>query len=287
MTTEPDTETIELRTDTIEKLIDLLKNPGDFNAHEPPMFHSHRMAVAYQLEKNITKRSAVAFCGLPGAGKSYTAEKTAEVYDAPVVSMGDAIRHRWDKVHEEFEPSSKELGEFAAEWREDNPEGIPETVTHIVDQKSQGTRGGSEQDLFIIDGVRSVTDYEVMNDYFDEFYLIEVEAEFYTRLSRLQERGREGEADFTAVDLAERDEREREELGFGDLCEQDCPDQTIKNGTGADQLAITLSRVVTDNLPFEIADAKPLGLNDELESKRRQMAAKPDQLKNKDLSLGE
>jgi dephospho-CoA kinase len=270
----PETEQLELRTDSVEQLVDLLEIQNAANIGEV-MFRDRRRAVADRLKRQISKPDAVAFCGLPGAGKSYTAEKTADVYDAPVVSMGDAIRHKWNTVHKDFEPSSKELGNFAAEWREDDPEGIPETVTHIVDQKFQGTRGGSEQDLFIIDGVRSVADYEVLNDYFDEFYLIEVEAEFYTRLSRLQERGREEETDFTAVDLAERDEREREKLGFRELCEQDHPDQTIKNGTGPDQLAITLSRVVTDKLPVELADGRPLGLNDELESKRRQMAAKP------------
>lgn len=270
----PNTETLELRTDSVEQLVDLLEIQNAANIGEV-MPRERRQAVADRLRRQTSQPDAVAFCGLPGAGKSYTAEKTADVYDAPVVSMGDAIRKEYVDTFPVAEPSSDELGAFAANWRDEDPKGIPEKVTHIVDQKFQGTRGGSEQDLFIIDGVRSVTDYEVMTDYFDEFYLIEVKAEFYTRLSRLQERGREGEADFTAVDLAERDEREREELGFGDLCEQGCPDQTIKNGTGSDQLAIALSLVVTDNLPFEIAEAKPLGLNDELESKRRQMAAKP------------
>jgi len=264
----PNTETIELRKDTIEQLIDLLRNPGDFNSHEPPMLHARRMAVADRLERNISKPSAVAFCGLPGAGKSYTAEKTAEVYDAPVVSMGDAIRHRWDKVHEESEQSSKELGEFASEWRERNPEGIPETVTHIVDQKSQGTRGGSEQDLFIIDGVRSVTDYEVLSDYFDDFYLIEVEAEFYTRLSRLQERGREGESDFTSVDLAERDQNELENLGYSDLLAEEVIDLQLSNGK-RDTFLTNLSDIAENNLPFEIQDRRAFGLDDKLGERRK------------------
>lgn len=261
----PSTEQLELRTDTVEQLIELLKLE-EFRGN-PPMNRDRRQAVADRLERQTSRPDAVAFCGLPGAGKSYTAEKAADVYDAPVVSMGDAIREQYQEQHGEVN-NSTDLGEFAAQWRADDPEGIPEKVVEIAEHKFRQLGN----DLIIIDGVRSTTDYEVLKDYFDDFYLIEVEAEFYTRLSRLQKRGREGEAAFTAIDLAERDEREREELGFGELCEYSCPDMTVKNGTGPDKLSIRLSEVVENNLPFDIANGKPLGLNDTLEAERRAMA---------------
>lgn len=257
----PDTTELELRTDSVEQLIEVLEGDGGAT---PAMTWDRRQTVADRLRRQTNKPDAVAFCGLPGAGKSYTAENTADVYDAPVVSMGDAIRQSY-KENQEGEATSERLGNYAASWRDEDPEGIPEKVAEMADR--QFREHGN--DLIIIDGVRSTTDYEVLKDYFDDFYLIEVEAEFYTRLSRLQKRGREGEASFTAIDLAERDEREREELGFGELCEYGCPDLTIKNGTGAEKLTISLSEVVENNLPFEIADGRPLGLDDELEGYRR------------------
>lgn len=259
----PETETIELRTDTIEDLADTL------TSSDRVMREDRRRAVANRLRNQISKPDAVAFCGLPGAGKSYTAEKAGDVYDAPVISMGDAIRHEYKQrkwlgnLESEIPDSipSKELGQFASDWREEAAEEIPEKVAEIADE--------TDKELVIIDGVRSCTDYEVLNDYFDDFYLIEVQTEFYKRLSRLQKRGREGEDRFDAVDLAERDKRERKELGFGELQDSVYIDMNIKNGTGPDQLAISLSSVVENNLPFEIMNGKPLGLDDELEEMRQ------------------
>jgi len=262
----PETEQFELRTDSVEQIIDTLEtgaNGGTFA--DTGLTRERATAIVDRLRKQISKPDAVAFCGLPGAGKSYTAEKAAEVYDAPVVSMGDAIRENAPDG-----ATSEELGNFAANTRAADAEQIPKWVVEIADKyhRGVGEYAARENDLIIIDGVRSTTDYEVLKDYFDDFYLIEVEAEFYKRLSRLQDRGREGEAQFDAVDLAERDKRERNELGFGDLIEYSCPDMNIKNGTGADQLAISLSSVVENNLPFEIQNGKPLGLDGELEEFR-------------------
>lgn len=266
----PDTETIELRTDTIEQLIELLHNPHKFNEHKPPMTKDRRMAVISRIQRQISRPNAVALSGLPGAGKSYVAEKLGDVYDAAVVSMGDAIREQYQDEHGEVTDST-DLGNFAAQWRADDPEGIPEKVVEIADHKFRQL----DNDLIIIDGVRSTTDYEVLKYYFDDFYLLEVEAEFYHRLSRIQERDREGEAAFTAVDLAERDEREREELGFGELCEYSCPDFTVNNGKGSESLINQLSELVENHFQFEIMDGRPLGLDDNLERIRRANKDKP------------
>jgi dephospho-CoA kinase len=264
----PDTEQLELRTDTVEELIDRLDY--DIVGRSNPMSRSRRQAVQDRLRRQTSKPDAIAFCGLPGAGKSYTAEKAADVYDATVVSMGDAIREQYDEQHGGAHDSydSDDLGDFAAQWRDDDPKAIPAKVVDIARRKHR--QEGHE--LVIIDGVRSATDYEVLNDYFDDFYLIEVEAEFYKRLDRLTERGREGEETFTAVDLAERDEHERNNLGFGELQDTVYIDMNIKNETGPDKLAISLSSVVENNLPFEIQNGKPLGLDSELEKRRKVMA---------------
>lgn len=257
----PETEIIELRTDTVEQLIELLGNTYAEDIGEI-MPRDRRRAVADRLRRETTSQDAVALAGLPGAGKSFTAEKLADVYDAEVVSMGDAIREEAPDYI-----SSEELGDYAAEWREEASEEIPEKVVEIAKEKGK---------LVIIDGVRSITDYDVLSSHFDNFHLIEVEAKFYERLSRIQERDREGEGDFSAIDLADRDENERYNLGFGDLEDSGHIDLSVKNGTGPDALAISLSRVVENNLPYDIENGKPLGLDDELEQVRKNLKAKTD-----------
>jgi dephospho-CoA kinase len=253
---------LTLHNESIDEIVNLLKaiGPPEVDSEQRQRYRTYANTIEAQRKP---RPDAIALCGLPGAGKSYAAEELAKVYDTSIVTMGDAIREKFFLEHDREYEDGEELGEFAAEWRAEDPEGIPEFVIKMS-QRQDGQP-------IIIDGVRSCTDYEVLEDYFDDFYLIEVEAEFYKRLSRLQKRGREGEAKFTAVDLAERDERERRDLGFGELQDTVYIDMNIKNGTGADQLAISLSSIVESNLPFEIQNGKPLGLDDKLEKVRKEL----------------
>ena len=266
----PETQTVELRTDMIKEMIDLLKNPGEFNSHKPPMTRKHRMTVAKRLvEQTENPPNAIALCGLPGAGKSFVSDKLSQVYDAPVISMGDAIRQEYEKWFVQGGPkdynevTSPELGEFAAEWRNQAPEEIPEKTVSIAESKNS--------DLVIIDGVRSTTDVGVLKSRFSAFHLIEVTTPFYERLNRLTERGREGESSFDAVDLAERDLRELDELGFRETGAQGHIDLRINNGRKDQKLPITLSAIVENNLPYEVEDGRPLGLDDKLERVRQQV----------------
>lgn len=274
----PDTQKPELRTDTIEQLIDLLEAP-DLGRAGQIMPRDRRRAVADRLKQQTSKPDAVGLCGLPGAGKGYTSEKLSTVYGVPVVSMGDAIRQEYKernwrgKMESEVpdEIPSDKLGDFAAKWRDKNAEAIPEKVTEIASNLSElADSVEDEYERFIIDGVRSTTDYEVLSDYFDDFYLIEVTAGFETRLERLQDRGREGEEDFNRVDLAERDLNELENLGYSDLLDGDAVDITLSNGK-RDIFTNNLARIVENNLPFDIEDGRPLGLDDELEQFRKGM----------------
>lgn len=185
-------------------------------------------------------KSAIALCGLPGAGKSKAAEQFAQMFNSGVVSMGDAIRRQY-RDETGSDPNSEELAEFAAMWRENAPAEIPETVCEIA----QGIVG----DPVVIDGVRSTTDYEVLSEQFAEFYLVQIKASFYTRLDRLTGRGREGEDEFDAVDLAERDMNEHNNLGFLKL-KDGFPDTVIYNDGSLSLLRSTLTNVA-ERSPFE------------------------------------
>lgn len=173
--------------------------------------------AAFIAQQVQTDRYAIGFCGLPGAGKSKVIDMAADLIDCETISMGDAIRREFVRLELGEDPddydgvavTSDALGEFAAGWRDGDPEGIPQAVTDLAAE--------SDATYFLIDGVRSPTDYEVLRSFFTDFTLVQVTAPFYTRLDRLVERGREGEAKFTPTDLAERDERELHDLGFGAL----------------------------------------------------------------------
>lgn len=199
-------------------------------------------------------QDAVALCGLPGAGKSYVADILAEVYDTETVSMGDAIRESF-KQNQSRRMNSETLANYAASWRKEDFKGIPKKVAEIAEELGD--------EVIVIDGVRSDTDVEVLREEFDKFHLIEIKAEFYHRLSRLQERGREGEEAFNAVDLAERDIHEKEELGFAKTKEKGYIDISTRNGTGLDNIEYRLLSIVENNLPHSIENYEPLGTTEE------------------------
>jgi dephospho-CoA kinase len=258
----PETTQLELRTDSVEQIIDLLEILETANIQQT-MPRERRRAVADRLRRNIKEPEpdAIGLCGLPGAGKSHVAEKLGKVYDAPVVSMGDAIREKFYLEHDREYEDGEELGAFAAEWREEAAEEIPQFVTEIADRH--------DAELVIIDGVRSTTDYEVLSEFFEQFYLLRSKAKFADRLERLQDRGREGEAEFTVNDLHERDDREYVELGFGELARGDYIDIEFRNDEDDELLTLILSDIVENNLPFEIQNGTPLGLDEDMEAYRR------------------
>lgn len=257
MDKSPTTVELELREDRAEQLTKLLRDPANFNNVNPPLNTPQRKNLADYIERNLPNNpDAVAFAGLPGAGKSYASDKLGTVYDAPVISMGDAIR---DAAPDDL--SSDELGEFASGWREQDPKAIPGKVRELADDTGE--------ELVIIDGVRSPDDYEVLNEYFDNFHLIEIKTPFYERLDRLHERGREGEDGFTAIDLAERDDRELYELGLYYTRKKDYIDLEILTGKRKPKLAISLSKIVENNLPYQIEDGTPLGSTGKVEEMRK------------------
>lgn len=151
-------------------------------------------------------QTAIAFAGLPGAGKTFVGDIVADNSTAEMISMGDSIR---EHAPDDVVSDSNKLGQFAANTRAEDPKTIPQWVTDLADE--------SDSETFVIDGVRSKHDYEVLNSFFDEFTLVYVFADSETRLERVADRGREGEDEFDMSDLRERDRVEIEELGVGEL----------------------------------------------------------------------
>lgn len=242
-------EKLTLASDDIDATTALLTSIGPEETESEQRQQYRRIAEEIEDQRgNYVGTTAVALCGLPGAGKSHVADLLGEVYDAPVVSMGDAIRAH---LPDEARGSSEALGEFAAETRADRPETIPEWTADLARDEQAET--------VVIDGVRSRVDYEVLNEEFENFYLIHVDAPFYIRLHRIKTRNREGEGTFTPVSLAERDERELYDLGFAELMAVVETDARLDNDAGPNVLSVRLREIIHDDeFDVEIVDDSAL-----------------------------
>lgn len=205
---------VQLHNQSWSKLLTMIR---DGEHSDNPTVQAMGDTIEAQLSF-VEETSAIGFAGLPGAGKSYIAEELADFYDVEVITMGDAIRREY--AREEFNVEgldevdnltfeSAALAKFAADTRDESPEVIPRWTADLADSL--------DDELVIVDGIRSVTDYEVLDSHFDNFDVVWVKSDFNTRLQRIQDRDREGEGDFMAKDLHERDRNELERLGVGEL----------------------------------------------------------------------
>lgn len=124
---------------------------------------------------------AVAFTGMPGAGKSIAVEVSGSL-EIPVVRMGDAV---WDEVRARGLPLTNEhVGRVASEMREKHGPGIwaDRTVERIRKLNSRRV---------VIDGVRSLVEVEVFRRHLgDDFLLVAIHASPHTRMRRLIARHR-------------------------------------------------------------------------------------------------
>lgn len=134
--------------------------------------------------------------GYPGSGKGVFADIAREK-SVPVISMGDQVRARAPESIQ----SSDSIGDWATSQREKHGDDIVAQWT-VEDVKEM------EEEIVVIEGVRSLDEFERFKSEFEDFHLVFISASKETRLSRLQERGREDEGGFTLYELGKRDKRE-------------------------------------------------------------------------------
>lgn len=184
-------------------------------------------------------KTAYLLAGLPGAGKSTVADVGVELTGGGAIRAGEMIRTM--AADDGLEnPSSKELGEYAAQCREEMGDGF-------FGEKAVGLLLRDEIDVdypLFVDSVRHIGGAVEFMNYFDSTYLVWVEADRETRLGRLQGRGRDDEADFTMGDLLERDSHELENLGSQTILDSEKIDYRIQNEAGIDELREEVAAII-------------------------------------------
>lgn len=161
---------------------------------------------------------AIGFMGYPGAGKTTAADHLSDCYTAPWFAMGDIVRERAkDELGEDAH--SDEIGEWVTEQFEKHGKDV------VIEWAIEKVRGFND-DFVFIDGIRTTNDVNHFAEEFDQFTLVYIHVPFDERLRRLQDRGREGEAEFTEEDLEERDARE-DDWGVGTLVSEEYYDVKI------------------------------------------------------------
>ena len=179
---------------------------------------------------NEESMNVIGLLGLPGAGKTTASEALVEYGESVEgIQMKQVAKECYDKVNEdgldgfsddfqariEDDPTAEDtfcvtgnFGEEIGDWV-DNVLNVDGTyfATRAVQKAQEST-----QDVCVVDGIRSEADAKTFTEEADNCVFYFLHCPFETRLKRLQDRGREGEEDFQANDLLDRD---RQELSWG------------------------------------------------------------------------
>jgi dephospho-CoA kinase len=145
---------------------------------------------------------AIAFTGMPGAGKSVAVEVARDLA-LPVVRMGDLI---WEEVRLRGLPlDNAHVGQVATELRQKEGPGVWAYRTLAKVREPSPRR-------VVIDGVRSMAEVDVFRQELgEEFLLVAIHASPRTRLRRLLERHRADDV----RDPKEFQARDARELSWG------------------------------------------------------------------------
>ncbi|HWG89885.1 MAG TPA: AAA family ATPase [Candidatus Thermoplasmatota archaeon] len=175
---------------------------------------------------------AIAFTGMPGAGKSIAVEVAHKV-GLPVFRMGDAV---WAEVQARGLPLTNEsVGKVATEMRQKHGPGIwaERTVERI---RATGNAG-----RVIIDGVRNPEEVDAFRRVLGhDFLLVAIHAAPSTRLQRLMERNRPDDVQ----DERQFHGRDERELAWGIGKVIALADVMIVNEDGVEELQEKVSRLL-------------------------------------------
>ena len=151
---------------------------------------------------------------MPGSGKS-TIVSALKAKGIEALNLGDGVRA--EAKRRNLEPTGDNLGKLMLELRKKNGAGA------IADLLTESIKN-SQSKVIIVDGVRSITEVEVLRNV-GSVKLLSIEATADTRYKFLSSRGRSDDP-ITRVKFEERDNRE---LGVGIGESIAIADETIVN----------------------------------------------------------
>lgn len=177
-----------------------------------------------KLPGNSDKK-VVLVSGYPGAGKSTVAGILEEdISNSVHIESGDIVRTKYrEEVEDDMDSHS--LGEWVDGKVDENESYVAELTLKKASEM--------DEDIVIISGLREVVAHELAEDIFSSYDSIFVDSKFNVRLERMNNRGREGEDDFTEQDLRERDERE---INWGIEDIRDISNHHIENNSSLNSL---------------------------------------------------
>jgi dephospho-CoA kinase len=155
-------------------------------------------------------------CGLPGSGKSFVTE-VAKNHGFTIFNMGDVIR-------EEALKRNMSAGNVAVQLRKEKGNNV---VAKIIVEKIKENKN----ELFIIEGIRSLFEVEFFEENFNDFKILSIFSSPGTRFNRLKMRNREDDSQ-SYEKFKQRDERE---FDFGIAKVIVCSDYLIINEYGLDE----------------------------------------------------
>lgn len=164
--------------------------------------------VSLEQSSNNQTKFVLCITGMPGSGKSTVAE-CLKKKGFSVINMGDVVR---DEVkRRNIEPTDMNLGNLMLRLRKDLG---PGAVAHLIVDEIQkmGTRD-DDIDKFVIDGIRSVQEVEVLQS-IGRVKLLAIHASVNTRYDHLKKRARD-DAPVNEYDFSKRDKREMT-VGIGE-----------------------------------------------------------------------
>ncbi len=144
----------------------------------------------------------ILIAGMPGAGKSMAIQEF-EKKNIPIVEMGDVIRE--ETKNRGYDPNPENTGKIACKLRKELGD---DAIAKLCVEKIRKI----DQDLIVVDGVRSLAEKERFEKDLDEnIEILSIHSDPKTRYKRLKERGREDDPE----NWEEFNKRDLRELNFG------------------------------------------------------------------------
>jgi len=174
----------------------------------------------------------IAFCGLPGSGKTSAIESIKDL--GYIITMGDIVRNE-AKIRN-LEYTGENLGKIAKELRKMGGQ-------DIIAIKCFELIKSENKDIIFVDGIRSIAEIKIFRKFW-KFPLVAITVSEKIRFKRLFDRNR-GDDPKTLSDLKLRDEREIE---FGLMEILSIADYTIINDTSIEELKEKTRKIILEIL---------------------------------------